>query len=261
MHSAEMDLAQSLATSAGEIMRKNFTLGMKKEWKEVRSPVTETDLAINELVLTEIKRAYPDHSILSEEGSDHDESHEHVWICDPVDGTHNFAHGIPTATFALALTHNGAPVLTVVYDPFLDRMFAAELGRGATLNDEAIHVSASATLKKTLIGMGKMKDVRNLIPVYEAVRESGAQIITGLSTHYLCALVAAGEFSASFFGGRSPHDIAASALLVAEAGGRASDIFGNPAQRYDREWDGLLASNGSVHAELLAIMDRVSPHA
>ena len=121
MATAYLDIALDLAKQAGVIMRKNFAAGMKKDWKDERSPVTETDLAINDLVLREIKKYFPDHSILAEEESDHDESHEYVWICDPVDGTHNFSHGLPTATFALALLHQGEPVLGVILDPFEER--------------------------------------------------------------------------------------------------------------------------------------------
>ena len=106
-----------------------------------------------------------------------------------------------------------------------------------------------------MIGMGKMKDVRNLFPLYEHARDYGAKCVTGLSTHYMCALVASGEFSASFFGGAEPHDITASALLVSEAGGKATDLFGKPLTRMDREMEGLFVSNGKVHDELLLIMN------
>ncbi len=255
--SPHMDTAVALAKSAGEVMRKNFGLNMKKEWKADHSPVTQTDLDINEMVLKEIKKQYADHSILAEEGDDFSSESEYVWICDPVDGTHNFAHGIPTATFALALTHKGEAVLSVVYDPFLDRLFSAEKGKGAFLNDEAIRVSENPTLKNTVIGMGKLTGVRNLMALMEELRKHGPRIISGLSIHYLCALVAAGELSATFFGGTSPHDISASALLVSEAGGKATNLFGKQPERYDREIEGLLVSNGTVHDDLVAMMDKV----
>lgn len=254
-----LDTARDLAQKAGAIMRENFTLNMKKEWKEDATPVTKTDLDINDLVLKEIKHAYPDHSILSEEGDDFSEDHEYVWICDPVDGTHNFSHGIPTATFALALTHNGAPLLGVIYDPFLDRLFAAEKGKGATLNGAPIKVSENPLLRKSLVGMGKLNGVRKLYGVLENASTNGARGITGLSIHYMAALVACGEFSAAFFGGTSPHDMTAGTIIVQEAGGRASDLFGASPERYDRDMQGQLLSNGLVHGELLEMMDRVSP--
>jgi myo-inositol-1(or 4)-monophosphatase len=257
--SSHMRTAVELAEKAGRIMRKNFGLAMKKEWKDHRSPVTETDLAINDLVLKTIKKRFPEHSILSEEGDDFSESSEYVWVCDPVDGTHNFSHGVPTATFALALVHNGQPVLSVIYDAFLKRMFTAEKGKGAYLNGHRIHVNKNAGLKKTVIGAGKTKKIRNLFHFMDHAYDFGVSFITGLSIHYMCALVAAGEFSAALFGGTSAHDMVAGKLLIEEAGGRASDLFGAIPARFDRDMDGQLVSNGILHDELLSILDDVSP--
>jgi myo-inositol-1(or 4)-monophosphatase len=88
-----LSVATSLAKQAGEIMRKNFTLNMEKEWKGDRAPVTVTDTTINDIVLTTIKKEFPSHSILSEEGDDFSPESEFVWICDPVDGTEKFLVG------------------------------------------------------------------------------------------------------------------------------------------------------------------------
>lgn len=249
--------AQALAEKAGKIMRTNFSLNMKKEWKDDATPVTKTDLDINALILKELKHAYPSHSILSEEGGDVRNNSEYVWICDPVDGTHNFAHGIPTATFALALTKNGVPIVSVIYDPFMDRLFSAEKDGGAFLNGKKIQVSEQSKVGKSLIGMGKMKKVRNFFPLAEKLYGHDVRLITGLSIHYMYALVACGEFSAAFFGGTSPHDITPGKLLVEEAGGGATDLFGKTPERFDGETDGQLVSNGAVHRELLGLMDTV----
>lgn len=252
--SAYMATALELSEKAGKIMRKNFTLNMKKEWKDERSPITETDLAINELILKEIKKRYPGHSILSEEGSDHDESHEYVWICDPVDGTHNFSHGLPTATFALALLRGGQPLLSVILDPFEERTYSAEKGEGAFLNGSPIRVATSSSVRKTLIGIGKSRDIKNLFPVMDALYQKGVSMITGLSIHYLSSLVASGEFSASIFGGTSAHDMTPGKLLVEEAGGRASDLYGAVPNDFSKTMAGQVCSNGLVHEEILATL-------
>jgi myo-inositol-1(or 4)-monophosphatase len=257
--SSHLKTAIELAEKSGRIMRKNFGLAMKKEWKDHRSPVTETDIAINALVLKTIKSRFPEHSILSEEGDDFSENDEYVWICDPVDGTHNFSHGVPTATFALALVHKGEPILSVILDPFLKRLFYAEKGKGAFLNGHRIHVNKNNSLKKTVMGAGKMKKMRNLYSFTDKAYDEGVSFITGLSIHYMCALVAVGEFSAALFGGTSAHDITAGKLLVEEAGGTASDIFGNIPKRYDRDMEGQLCSNGHLHKEILAILKKTSP--
>lgn len=249
-----MDTAVALAKQAGVIMRENFIRGMHKEWKDDRSPVTATDLEINALILKEIKGRYGDHSILSEEGSDHDETHEYVWVCDPVDGTHNFSHGIPTATFALALVHKGQPVLGVILDPFEDRLYTAEKGKGAFLNGDAIHVSSSGTLKKTVIGIGKTRALKNLFPAMDEMYQRNVSMITGLSIHYMTALVAAGEFAATVFGSTSCHDMTAGKIIVEEAGGRVTDLYGNIPARFDRDFPGQVCSNGLLHDELISIL-------
>jgi len=254
MATAYLDIALDLAKQAGVIMRKNFTAGMKKEWKDDRSPVTETDLTINDMVLREIKGNFPNHSILAEEESDHDESHEYVWVCDPVDGTHNFSHGLPTATFALALLYLKEPILGVILDPFEDRTYWAEKGKGAFLNGNPIRVSTSSTIKKTLIGVGKTRDIKNLFPVMDKLHQGGVSIISGLSIHYLSSLVAGGEFSASIFGGKSTHDMTPAKIIVEEAGGRVTDMYGNVPARFDRDMPGQLCSNGLVHDEILSIL-------
>lgn len=256
MDSEYKKVALELAKEAGEIMRKNFMLGMKKEWKEDHSPVTETDIAINAIVVKKITEHFPTHSILSEEAEDILQKSEYAWICDPVDGTHNFAHGIPTSTFALSLVHNGVPILGLIYDPFLDRTFLAEKGKGATLNGEPMHVSTSPSVTKTVIGIGKWSaGVINLFPVGEELRERGVRLVTGLSIDYMGALVGAGEFSAILFGGKDPHDTAAIHTIVEEAGGKATDLYGN-VTRYDQKVAGQLASNGLVHDEILEIIKK-----
>ena len=249
-----LEVGLDLAKKAGAVMRKNFTAGMKKEWKDERSPVTATDLEINGMILKEVKEYFPDHSILAEEGSDHDESHEYVWVCDPVDGTHNFSHGLPTATFALALLHKGQPILGVILDPFEDRTYWAEKGKGAFQNGAPIRVSSSSSIKKTLIGVGKTRDIKNLFPVMDKLHQGGVSIISGLSIHYLSSLVAAGEFSASIFGGTSTHDMTPAKIIIEEAGGRVTDLYGEVPNRFDGDMPGQLCSNGLVHDEILSIL-------
>lgn len=249
-----LDVALDLAKKAGVVMRKNFTAGMKKEWKDERSPVTETDLAINDMILKEVKGYYPDHGILAEEGNDHDGSHEYVWLCDPVDGTHNFSHGLPTATFALALLHKRQPILGVILDPFEDRTYWAERGKGAFLNAKPIHVSPADSVKKTLIGLGKTRSIKNLFPVMDALYQKGVSMISGLSIHYMTALVASGEFSASIFGGPSPHDITPGKIIIEEAGGRATDLYGKTPTAFDEDMRGQLCSNGLVHDDILSTL-------
>ena len=248
-----LDFAISLAREAGEIMKQNFSLAMKKEWKHDHTPVTATDLEINKLVLERIKAKFPDHDVIGEEGSSQSSGSEYVWVCDPVDGTHNFAHGIPTATFLLALVYKDAGLVSVIYDPFMDRMFYAQKGEGAFLNGNPISVSDSRSITKTLVGLGKWNSACNLFPVSQEMHKRNTRMITGLSIGYMGALVAVGEFSATLFGGGSIYDNLSVRILVEEAGGKVTNLFGEVEGFLD-EVKGQLVSNGLVHDEILEII-------
>lgn len=251
-----LSFALDLARDAGAIMRQNFVLGMKREWKHDATPLTETDTKIHELVAAKIARELPDHALMSEEGENTDTNAEYVWICDPVDGTHNFSHGIPCATFILALVKNGEPILGVINDPFMDRLFYAEKGKGAFMNDKSISVSKSPAIKNSVIGLGKWNDgIMNLFPVGEALRNKGVRLVTGLSVGYMGALLAAGEFNAVVFGGKDAHDTVATKIIVEEAGGKTTDLFGDELN-YNGDVKGQLATNGLVHDEILEILKK-----
>ena len=96
--------------------------------------------------------------------------------------------------------------------------------------------------------------IKNMFPVMDALYQKGVSMITGLSTHYLCALVASGEFSASIFGGSSAHDMTPSKIIIEEAGGRVTDMYGNVPERFDRPMRGQVCSNGLVHDDVLATL-------
>lgn len=235
-------------------MRENFTHGMNKTWKGDGTPLTVTDTTIDALLRTSVKSNFPEHGIISEEGSDVNHGSEYSWVCDPVDGTIPFSHGVPTAVFSLALVRDGNPILGVIYDPFMDRMFTAEHGKGATLNDKPIHVSNSASFERSVFGAALWPGVVDILsPVIEAVVRRGAQHLNCGSNVYMGALVATGDFIAIAFAGNSPWDMAAVKILVEEAGGRVTNIHGAE-QRYDRPINGAIISNGRVHDELVRIV-------
>lgn len=140
--------AINIAKKAGGIILENFKMGMKKEWKKDETPVTLTDRKINNMVSGAINKNFPDHSFILEEGGSTNKKSPYMWLCDPVDGTIPFSHGIPASVFVLALIKDGSPILGVIYDPFLDRMFFAEKGKGAFLNNKKMKVSNANNLKK-----------------------------------------------------------------------------------------------------------------
>lgn len=245
------DFAIEIAKEAGEIIRKNFTLGMKKEWKSDLTPVAETDYRINTILIERVQKEFPDYGVLGEEES-FNEKAENLWVCDPLDGTIPFSHGVPICTFALALVSDGEPVLGVVYEPFMDNLYLAEQGKGAYLNDKKIRVSEANEVKGGLINF----DVWSRAPYYirglrDNVDEDGAITLTYASLAYCNALVATGEFIASVFAGKGAHDVAATKVIVEEAGGKVTDLW-DKEQRYDRPIKGAIISNGKVHDYLIA---------
>jgi len=248
------DFALRLARRAGDIMRKNFTLGMKKEWKEDDTPITATDLAINTLVDEAVRKEFPGYSLISEEGSNMIKGSEYTWVCDPVDGTIPFSHGIPTAVFSLALTRNGESVLGLIYDPFLDRVFLAEKSKGAFMNGVKLGVSGTKILKNSLVCVTVWEDSPyNLLSLHDILLQKGMKTLMLKATLYTGTLVASGDLVANIFPGKYPWDSAALKVIVEEAGGKATDLFGEE-QRYDREVRGQLATNGVLHDELLQLI-------
>lgn len=235
-------------------MRTNFIHGMKKDWKADGTPLTATDTAVNALVVEKISAAFPNHGIIAEESAEVNPNTEYAWVCDPVDGAIPFSHGVPTAVFSLALARDGKPILGVIYDPFMDRMFTAEEGKGAELNGAPIRVSDSASFEHEVFSAVIWPGVVEvLIPLVQAVVRQGAIQLNCGSNVYAGALVAAGDLCASVFPGTFPWDVAAVKILVEEAGGRVTDIHGND-QRYDRPINGAIISNGKVHDQLLSLM-------
>ena len=247
-----------LAYKAGEIIRNNFTLGMKKKIKEKdTSPVTVFDTAINEMVIEAIHKEYPLHSIIGEEDSRKSES-EYVWFCDPIDGTIPFTSGLPVSTFSLALTKNATPILGAIYDPFMDRMFVAEKGKGAFVNKKKITISKDIGIIGQPLYTGWWKhSVYDLGVLRRTLSNQGACIMDFNSFSYAGALVAAGEFSALIYPDHFRWDVAAIQVLVEEAGGTCTDFKGN-SPRYDQEIDGFIASNGRFHDELLDLIKKLA---
>ncbi len=248
--------ATDLARKAGTIITENLSLGMKKELKKKdNSPFTASDVFINNMVIEEIAREYPEHSVIGEEKSNERDS-DYVWVCDPIDGTIPFSSGIPISSFSLALTKNGIPIIGVIYDPFMDRLFVAEKGRGACLNNEKIFITQENTLKNQPVYMGWWKhSLYDLSLLRGNLSKRGIKIMDFCSFAYAGALVAAGEFSGIIFGDRYPWDVAAMKVIIEEAGGKCTDFTGEN-QRYDEETNGFVAGNVSVHSELLNLVKK-----
>lgn len=235
--------------------------GVLIERKTDHTPVTEIDRRINEFVISEVSAQFPEHGILGEEESFHNER-EWLWVCDPIDGTFAFITGVPTSAFSLALAHHGEVVIAVVYNPWSDQLFSATKNGGAFCNDLPLQVSRrGSTDDFAFIGAtGSMSDHAspiNSLQAIKAMTSRGWKAVNFPGVAYKACLVATGQIDGAFYNYKSAHDIAAVSLIVTEAGGKVTDVHGQP-QRFDRDIRGAVISNGLLHDDLVAFFTEVS---
>ncbi len=230
--------AEALARAAGALLRDRLSQHRTVDYKDAGSSnlVTDADRASEALLLAGLRHAFPAHAVLAEESGAAGQG-EWVWLVDPLDGTVNYAHGVPHFCVSMALegpaTDGGRELLVgVVYDPMRDELFAAARGLGATLNGHRLHVSTAPSLDQALICTGFPYDsavtpkpplglFNRIVPRSQGIRRMGA---AALDLSY----VAAGRFDGFFEFGLKPWDTAAGALLITEAGGLVSSLDGSP---------------------------------
>ncbi len=250
----ELDFAKSLAREAGKMMRDAFGLHPKKTWKSDHSPITDADLSINKYVIARVQESFPDDGVLGEEIS-FEPSRKRLWVVDPIDGTYAFTIGAPLSTFSLGLVIDGEPVLGVVYDPFMDRMFWAECGKGAFVNDEPLHVSEAKKLSNEYITLSSrhMEGGKMTGELFDSVEREGGKAFSFRSFVYSGCLVAAGTAVAAVIGTPKPWDLAALLVILEEAGGKATGLDGKPHSYKSK--DALIATNGLVHERILELVN------
>ena len=242
---------QAMAREAGALLMGYFRQHVKIEYKGDVDLVTVADRKSEALILERIRKHFPTHDVIGEEGTRIETGSDYKWYVDPLDGTTNFAHGYPVFCVSLAVEHRKQRIAGVIYDPTRDEMFSAAIGGGAMLNDEAIHVSTTANLGESLIATGFPSQKRHKNPnIYfyhqltlrtHGVRRAGSAALD------LCN-VAAGRFDGFWEFNLNPWDTAAGVLIVQEAGGIVTDFSGGEFQITSRE---TLASNGLIHDALL----------
>jgi myo-inositol-1(or 4)-monophosphatase len=203
-----------------------------------------------------IREAFPDHFILSEEAGEMAQSSAYKWIIDPIDGTVNYANGIPICCVSIGVEKDGQMVLGAVYNPFMNEFFLAERGHGATLNGKPIRVSEKREVVHSCMVTGfpyTYLDMPNgPLDVFERFIRKGIPVRRlGSAAIDLC-WVAAGRFDAFYEHKLQAWDSAAGFLMVEEAGGKVTDFTGAQYSPYQPH---LVASNGKIHDELLAVIN------
>jgi myo-inositol-1(or 4)-monophosphatase len=256
-----LEFAKDIAVKAGQLLKEGLNRPREIQYKGEIDLVTEMDVASEKLILTAIREAYPDHEILAEEsGGSREAAKGYRWVVDPLDGTTNYAHGLPIFCVSIGLEYQGEPVLGVIYVPMLDELFAAEKGKGATLNGKPLSISKTEDLRKSLLVTGFPYDVQvkstNLQHFSAFIHSAQAVRRLGSAATDL-AWVAAGRFDGFWEPRLQPWDLCAGAVLVTEAGGKVTGYDGGPFSIYGRE---VLASNGHLHDAMIRVLADTPGH-
>lgn len=247
-----LSIAKSIALEAAEVMLQYFDIGVKHSTKDDNTPLTEADEKINQLVLQKLEQNFPDHSLLGEEGNKLKNS-KLVWVFDPIDGTIPFLRGVPISVFSIALVEDGEPILGVVYDPYTKRMYHAIKGQGAFLNDVKISTSKHTDLENSYIEYDGHRGFKNL-DFLEILKSKNARFLSYGCIIYAHMMVATGQLEAAIFPLPKPWDSASAKIIVEEAGGVTSDLYGNH-QRYDKDVKGFIsAGNKTFHKKFVELV-------
>jgi myo-inositol-1(or 4)-monophosphatase len=247
--------AETIAREAGALVARRFHDAHDERTKgHAHNLVTEVDVAAEALIVQRLLDAFPDHSVIAEEGTEADRG-TITWYVDPLDGTNNFAHGLPIFSVSLAATRGNQILAGVTFDPLRDELYRAAAGSGAWLNGQRLHVSERGALEESIVATGfpydKGANPDNNLGPFVAVTPRVRGIRRMGSAAIDLAYVAAGRLEAYWERGTRAWDVAAGILLVREAGGRVTDYAGS-----EPRVDGgrFVASNALVHEELLRVL-------
>jgi myo-inositol-1(or 4)-monophosphatase len=262
MHPELSDL-ELLARRAGEILRRGFDprpgtgRRLRVDYKGSIDLVTEVDRQSEAFLLAELRRRFPAHQVITEESGEFSGQSCCRWYLDPLDGTVNYAHGVPIFSVSIAYEEDGEVRLGAVYDPMQDECFSAARGRGAWLNGEPIHAAQATSLDHSLLVTGFPYDIRtnpvNNLESYArfALISQGVRRL-GSAALDLC-YIAAGRFDGYWELRLNPWDIAAGGLVAEEAGAMVTAIDGKTAYLANYP-PSILAANPQIHAEMLAVL-------
>ena len=252
-----LDTAIKAAKEGGEILEKYFHSSLlERKFKDDKTIVTQADEEIEKRIIEIIKKDYPDHAFLAEESGKEDTGSHYAWIIDPIDGTRNFANGIPIFAIVIALVKDDEPLVSVTYNPITNDLFCAEKGKGAFWNGSRIAVSSQQADKAMItLGPSQKPEDKALMHRYfsHAKQYVNSFRYLGSAALELCYLARGGTEGFVCIG-LSKWDYAAGALLVLEAGGKITDFNGNP-WIFDQNY--FLASNGIIHPQLLELTKAV----
>lgn len=251
-----LDKIISVSKEAGEIIRKGFKSNISIEFKtDASNIVTNIDKASEKVITDFIKKEYPNHTIIAEETGLNEKNSEYKWIIDPLDGTTNFAHGLPIFSISIGVQKNEETIYGVIYDVMQDKVFSAEKGSGAFENNIKIKVSENSNLSESLLVTGFPYEVKNnyeeaIIHFTTFLKKSRAVRRLGSAAIDFC-FVANGVFDGFWESKLNSWDVCAGLILVEEAGGKISNYSGNPVTVNSPNF---LATNGKVHSQMIEVL-------
>lgn len=256
-----LDAAEAVARRAGELLRVAYRQPRRIDYKGAVNLVTQADRESEALIIRALRNQFPGTAVLAEESGTHMASGDLIWLVDPLDGTNNFAHGFPMFCVSIALWDAEGPLVGVVYDPLRDECFCAARGRGATLNGRPIHVSDNQPLRRGLISTGfpyeRSVAADNNTAAISAFLHRALDVRSNGSVALDLAFVACGRLDGYWERGPEPWDVGAGLLLVTEAGGMVSRYCGETRLTAMLQGRDYVASNGLIHAEMLAVLREV----
>ncbi|NMB82026.1 MAG: inositol monophosphatase [Ignavibacteria bacterium] len=245
-----------IAKEAGAIVREGFGKNFSVETKgSLTNLVTEFDKKSESTIINYIKKEFPTHSVLAEESGNHNSGSEYLWVIDPLDGTTNFAHGLPIFSVSIGVQKNGKTIYGVVYDVMRDALYSAELGSGSFCNGRKLNVSNNSDIRKSVLVTGFPYNIAenpdhafehfiSFLKHARAVRRLGSAAIDFCYT-------AEGVFDGFWEVFLHPWDMCAGKLLVEEAGGIVTDFYGNEINIFSKQ---ILATNNFIHKEMISIL-------
>lgn len=252
-----IELACYAAREAGQILLNSIdqVQSVHITSKKLHDFVTHIDIESEKLIIGLIKKEFPNHSIMAEEAGEFIQQAQYRWIIDPLDGTINYIHQVPTCAISIAFENNAKRILGVIYDPFRDELFSAESGKGAYLNDKPIKVSQSSDLDNCLFATGFPFKHYDLLDLYLKIFSKIFQKVSGIRRCGAAALdlayVACGRFDGFWEMKLNPWDMAAGEIIVTEAGGKVTDLKGE--KNYMNSGN-IIATNDYIHTMILNIL-------
>ncbi len=258
--SAFLAAAVDAARAAGAVALARQRTLPPAQFKGSKDLVTEADIECDRLIRTRLSSAFPDHDLLTEEEGALDRGSDYRWIADPIDGTINYAHGIPLWGNSVALSHKGKVLCGAIYLPVFDELYTAVAGGGAFVNGQPLRVSTLSDIEAAVLSHGdynvgdeSIRDGLNaanriahgrMTEAVQRIKCLGSAVVEG-------AWVACGRLDAYWMTYLKPWDAAVTTLLVTEAGGTVTDLRGNP---WTLACEEALFSNGLLHDDLLAAL-------